>query len=78
MNSHNQVLEMYPTCPPWGTREEKIRKIRSNDFNITKAENKLYGIDHITANVINIYYRILWCNGHIIAFKNHIRITFTE
>ncbi len=23
-------------------------------------------------------YRILWCNGHIIAFKNHIRITFTE
>ncbi len=28
--------------------------------------------------VYKYIYRILWCNGHIIAFKNHIRITFTE
>ncbi len=35
---------------------EKIRKIRSRDFNITKVGNKSYGgIDHITGNVINIY-----------------------
>ena len=26
----------------------------------------------------NTHHYILWCNGHIIAFKNHIRITFTE
>ena len=45
----------FKTCPQRGTRVEKIRKIRSYDFNITKAGNKFYSIDHITANVINIY-----------------------
>ncbi len=38
-----------------GLRVEKIRKILSFDFNITKVGNKFYGIDHITTNVINIY-----------------------
>ncbi len=37
-----------------GTRVEKIRKIRSYDFNITKVGNKFYGVDHITANEKNI------------------------
>ncbi len=38
-----------------GLRVKKIRKILSFDFNITKVGNKFYGIDHIIANVINIY-----------------------
>ncbi len=25
-----------------------------------------------------LLYRILWCNEHIIAFKNHIRITISQ
>ena len=37
----------------------QIRKIQTYDFNITKVGNKYYGIDHITANVINIYNFIL-------------------
>ena len=35
---------------------EKIRKIRSFDFNITKVGNKFYGKVHFTAKVINIHY----------------------
>ncbi len=38
------------------TRIEKIKKF---DHVISKVGNKFYGIDHITANVINIYYAIL-------------------
>ncbi len=40
------------------------------DFNFL-LENTVYGGDER-----KVIYRILWCNGHIIAFKNHIRITF--
>ena len=29
-------------------------------------------------NIGKYVYRILWCNWHIIALKNHTRITFTE
>ena len=59
LNSNDQFLQIQPTCPPKGTTVEKIRKIRSRDFNITKVGNKSYGIDHITGNVINIYSIIL-------------------
>ena len=52
----NPPPQIYPTCTPRGTRVEKIKKNRSYDFNITKVGNKFYVIDHITANVINIYY----------------------
>ena len=43
---------------------EKIRKIRSRDFNITKIGNKSYGIDHVTGSVINIYYTVVETIGN--------------
>ncbi len=51
----NNFFKFNLLVPHGGLRVEKIRKIRSFDFYITKVGNKFYGIDHITANVINIY-----------------------
>ena len=42
--------------PKWGLGQRKLEKFdHMISFNITKVENKFHGIDHITANVINIY-----------------------